>query len=267
MSILPVVVLYNIDFRETNAYLTLLSQQKDGRILLYENSPEPLNQSYASETVYYYHDAHNGGVSAAYNYGANLAGRLGDVEALLLLDEDTRFESDYLSKLQSAMIQNPDVNLFVPQVLYAGEEPFSPIHRGLRLKRGALLGEGRYSLQHYLPVNSGACIRLSAFLQAGGYHAAIRLDFADFDFFSRLAEVSESFYRVDSVARQSFSNEETQVDRLFRRYQFYLEGAREARKNKLISTMVTVEVMRHALALTCRTRSLRFITELIKRFK
>ena len=267
MNILPVVVLYNIDFRKTNAFLTLLSQQNDSRILLYENSPEPMNQSYASETVYYYHDAHNGGVSAAYNYGAELADRLGDVEALLLLDEDTRFESDYLSKLQSAMTQNPDVNLFVPQVLYAGEEPFSPIHRGLRLKRGALLGEGRYRLKQYLPVNSGACIRLSAFRQIGGYNPFIRLDFADFDFFSRLAEVSETFYRVDSVARQSFSNEETQADRLFRRYQFYLEGASVASKNKLISSMVTVEVLRHVLALTCRTRSLRFITELIKRFK
>ena len=126
MNILPVVVLYNIDFRETNAFLTLLSQQKGCRILLYENSPEPMNQSYASETVAYYHDAHNGGVSAAYNYGAELADRLGDVDALLLLDEDTRFEADYLSRLQSAMEQNPDVSLFVPQVLYAGDEPFSP---------------------------------------------------------------------------------------------------------------------------------------------
>ena len=267
MNILPVVVLYNIDFRETNAFLTLLSQQKGCRILLYENSPEPMNQSYASETVAYYHDAHNGGVSAAYNYGAELADRLGDVDALLLLDEDTRFEADYLSRLQSAMEQNPDVSLFVPQVLYAGDEPFSPIHRGLRWKRGALIGDGRFSLRHYLPVNSGACIRLSAFRQAGGYQTAIRLDFADFDFFSRLAEVSETFYRVDSVARQSFSNEETQVDRLFRRYQFYLEGASVARKNKLISSMVTVEVLRHVLALTCRTRSLCFLSEFIKRFK
>lgn len=267
MNILPVVVLYNIDFRETNAFQTLLGQQKLSRILLYENSPKPLNQSYASEMVCYHHDAHNGGVSAAYNYGAELAGRLGDVDALLLLDEDTQFESDYLSKLQSAVDQNPDISLFVPQVLYAGEEPFSPIHRALRWKRGAMLKEGRYSLRNYLPVNSGACIRLSAFRQVGGYQADIRLDFADFDFFSRLAEVSEMFYRVDSVARQSFSNEETQVNRLFHRYQFYLEGAGVARKNRLISTMVNVEVLRHVLALTCRTRSLCFLTELIKRFK
>jgi GT2 family glycosyltransferase len=266
MNILPVVVLYNIDYRATNAYRTLLSQSGVNRILLYENSPEPQNQCYESPTVCYHHDAANGGVSAAYNYGADLAEKLGDVDALLLLDEDTQFQPDYLSRLQSALEQHPDISLFVPQVLYAGEEPFSPIHRGLRRKRGALLGEGRYSLKRYLPVNSGACIRLLAFRQAGGYNAKIRLDFADFDFFSRLAEVSATFYRVDSIARQSFSNEETRVDRLFRRYQFYLEGARVARCNRLISTIVNVEVLRHVLALTLRTRKWCFLSEYIKRF-
>ena len=266
MNILPVVVLYNIDYRATNAYRTLLSQSEVKRILLYENSPEPQNQCYESPTVCYHHDAANGGVSAAYNYGADLAEKLGDVDALLLLDEDTQFQPDYLSRLQSALEQHPDISLFVPQVLYAGEEPFSPIHRGLRRKRGALLGEGRYSLKRYLPVNSGACIRLLAFRQAGGYNAKIRLDFADFDFFSRLAEVSATFYRVDSIARQSFSNEETRVDRLFRRYQFYLEGARVARCNRHISTIVNVEVLRHVLALTLRTRKWCFLSEYIKRF-
>lgn len=267
MNILPVVVLYNIDYRTTNAYRTLLCQSDVKRILLYENSPEPINQCYESSSVYYHHDAANGGVSAAYNYGADLAGKLGDVDALLLLDEDTQFQPDFLSRLQAAITQHPDLSLFVPQVLYAGEEPFSPIHRGLCMKRGALLGEGRYSLKHYLPVNSGACIRLSAFCQVGGYNAHIRLDFSDFDFFSRLAEVSEPFYRVDSIARQSFSNEETHVDRLFRRYLFYLEGAMVARRNRLISTMVTVEVLRHVLALTVRTRKWCFLTEYIKRFR
>ena len=143
MNILPVVVLYNIDYRATNAYRTLLSQSGVKRILLYENSPEPQNQCYESPTVCYHHDAANGGVSAAYNYGADLAEKLGDVDALLLLDEDTQFQPDYLSRLLTAMTQHPDISLFVPQVLYAGEEPFSPIHRGLRRKRGALLGEGR----------------------------------------------------------------------------------------------------------------------------
>ena len=116
MNILPIVVLYNIDYRATNAYRTLLSQSDVKHILLYENSPEPQNQCYESPVVCYYHDVANGGVSAAYDYGADLAAKLGDVDALLLLDEDTQFQPDYLSRLQAAMTQHPDISLFVPQV-------------------------------------------------------------------------------------------------------------------------------------------------------
>lgn len=267
MSILPIVVLYDIDFHETNVYRTLLKQYPEERILIYENSHEPQNMCYASKYVSYHHDLHNGGVSAAYNYGAVLARELGDIDALLLLDEDTRFGADYFSVLQTACDSNPSVNLFVPQLLYGAHQSFSPIHRGHRKRRGAFLDEGLYSLRDYLPVNSGACIRLSAFEQAGGYNPDIRLDFADFDFFSRLAIASDSFYRVGSTAFQSFSNEETQVDKLFRRYQFYIEGARGARSNRQIRSMVGMEVARHTLALTVRTHSFRFINYLIKQLR
>ena len=266
MSILPIVVLYNVDFRDTNVYRTLLSQSTEERILLYENSPEPQNQCYESEKVLYYHDPRNGGVSAAYNYGAAVARRLGDIDGILLLDEDTRFEADYLSILRTAYVSHQDISLFIPQVVYAANQPFSPIHRGVRRHRGAFLDEGIYSLKDYLPVNSGACIRLSAFEKAGGYNTDIRLDFADFDFFSRLAIANDSFFCVNSTARQSFSNEETRIDKLFGRFKFYIEGARTARRNNLIQTMVTIEVIRHTMALTVRTRSFKFINYLIRNF-
>lgn len=264
MSILPIIVLYNVDFHDTNVYRTLLSQSLGDRILLYENSPEPQNQCYESEKVLYYHDPRNGGVSAAYNYGAAVARRLGDIEAILLLDEDTRFEADYKSILQTAYKTHQDISLFIPQVVYGANQPFSPIHRGVRRHRGAFLEEGVYSLKDYLPVNSGACIRLSAYEKAGGYNSDIRLDFADFDFFSRLAVVNDRFFRVNSTACQSFSNDETQIDKLFGRFKFYIEGARAARRNKQIQTMVTIEVIRHTLALTARTHSFKFIHYLIR---
>ena len=267
MSILPIVVLYDVDFHETNVYRTLLKLYPEKRILIYENSHEPHNMCYRSKYVSYHHNPQNGGVSAAYNYGAVLARELGDVDAVLLLDEDTRFGADYFSVLQAACDTNPSVNLFVPQLLYGAHKPFSPIRRRLCKRRGAFLDEGLYSLKNYLPVNSGACVRLSAFEQAGGYNPNIRLDFADFDFFSRLATISDTFCRVGSIAFQSFSNEEKQVDKLFRRYQFYIEGACGARSNRQIRSMVGMEVARHTLALTVRTHSLRFINYLIQQLQ
>ena len=82
----------------------------------------------------------------------------------------------------------------------------------------------------------------------------------------RISALYDTFYRVGSIARQSFSNEETRADILFRRYQFYIEGARIARRNPLIRKMVNIEVMRHTLALTVRTRRFMFINYLIQNY-
>lgn len=81
-----------------------------------------------------------------------------------------------------------------------------------------------------------------------------------------MSALYDTFYRVGSIARQSFSNEETRADILFRRYQFYIEGARIARRNPLIRKMVNIEVMRHTLALTVRTRRFMFINYLIQNY-
>ena len=79
--------------------------------------------------------------------------------------------------------------------------------------------------------------------------------------------IADSFYCVSSTAYQSFSNEEKRVDKLYGRYQLYIEGARVARRNPLIRTMVLVEVLRHTLALTARTRRIKFIHYLIRNFR
>ena len=267
MSILPIVVLYNSDFHETAVYQTLLRYYPSLRILLYENSQEPLNKGYESPTALYYHDMANGGVSAAYNYGAMLARQQGNVGALLLLDEDTTFNSDYISKIEEKLDLYQDICLFVPQIFFLNNTPFSPNCRQFRLHRGVCLDEGIYSLKRYLPVNSGACVRLKAFEKSGGYNNKIRLDFADFDFFSRLAVVSERFYLVNSIAKQSFSNEEIQKDRLFQRFKLYLEGAKTAKSNEHIRNWVLFDMIRHTLALSVRTKSLDFVSYLFKNFR
>lgn len=266
MNILPVVVLYNCNLKETNAYRTLLQFYR-GKFVIFENSPKPLNESLGSKMVYYRHDSHNGGVSAAYNYAAMLAHRLENIDALLLLDEDTCFPSNYLWVLETKMTKYSDIEVFVPHVIYRTYKPFSPIYRSVfKWHRGAILQEGIYSLKDYLPVNSGTCVRLGAFEKTRGYNQDIRLDFADFDFFSRLALYNDCFYLLKSEVMQSFSNDISDVERLFNRFKFFIEGAHVARKNEEISWMVRWDVWRHTLALTIRTFRIRFLVETIRKF-
>lgn len=262
MSIFPIVVLYNIDLEGSIVYKELLVNCSS--YLVYDNSVSPINKKYANERIHYHHDSDNGGVSAAYNYGAKVAKELGGVEAILLLDQDTKFQPGLIETMERELSKYPDVDLFVPQVTYGNNMPFSPILRGL-FGKNHILPEGKYSLNQYLPVNAGACIRLNAFDKVGGYNPNIRLDFADFDFFSRLCEINPHFRVVNISAYQSFSNDEKNPERLFRRYCMFLEGAKFARKNPLISRRVVYDVIKHTIALTLRTKSLKFLKYLINK--
>lgn len=262
MSIFPIIVIYNTDLKDSRTYKSLLGKRPDMPLLVYDNSPEPLNAKYAGGRILYHNDRSNGGVSAAYNYGCRLAEDQGSFDGLLLLDDDTLFDEDYIDKLTEAMSRNIDVDVFAPTVLYGKNQPFSPVKFSFLKSRGVRLKSGRHSLSQYLPINSGTCVRIEAFKRAGGYNERIRLDFADFDFFSRIKRFNNTFCVVDSIAHQRFSNDETDVDKLIERFECYLDGAR----NTVFKWFCMGQALRHTAALTFRTRRFVFVKLFINKF-
>lgn len=246
-----------MDYYSSNVYKTLLYNYPTLLVLVYDNSPKP--QIIHGDNIIYYHDKRNGGVSAGYNYAADYAKKKNLAKSLLLLDQDTCFEADYIAKLNEAMINYPKVPLFVPSVFYKNGIVFSPYKKSFFSRNNPVLSEGLYSLYHYLPVNSGACVRLWAFEQIRGYNLSIKLDFADIDFFSRLCVVDDHYYMIKSITQQQFSNEETNIEKLSRRYIIYLEDGKAAKANKKIKNFVRFMMLKHTLALTIRTKNLFFI--------
>ena len=255
-NILPIIILYNQHLYESKTYLSFL-QSFDGKFVVYDNSPIPYSKKFDGRVIYY-HDKCNGGVSAGYNFGCKIASDLGYIDMLLLLDQDTQFDNMYLERLKQSIRNFPEVDIHAPLVLYGNNKPFSPVRKGWFLKAKKISSQNLL-LSDFILVNSGACIKLNKFIEVGGYNPNIRLDFADIDFFSRLASVSSCLRIVDSVAYQQFSNEETNRINLQNRYDFFLEGALSARKNPLIKTIVDICVLKHTIALTIRTCSLCFL--------
>lgn len=255
MKILPIIVIYNDLLKDCQIYKSFL-QYYPGVAFLYDNSKQPINGIYESESVIYVHDKSNGGVSKAYNSGAKWAKEHG-FDYVLLLDEDTTFPRDYMEILSKAINANKNCSVFAPQITYGDEERiFSPSKFGRCGKvTGVRLPYGIHSLHDYLPVNSGCGISVKAFYKAGGYNDNIKLDFADFDFFIRLRSIAPTFCLVEGNVHQSFSNEVSDADKLFRRFKMYIDGAVNFGQKSLIG----MQVLRHTLALTARTKSLRFI--------
>ena len=260
--ILPVVILYNMDLYDSNVYKSLLCQYPSMSIVVYDNSPDA--HEISDKNIIYFHDENNGGVSAGYNYAAKEARKSESFSFLLLLDQDTIFSSDYIKKLENAIVELPNIDVFVPIVFFNGNMVFSPYKRSLFVGNNVVLGEGKYSLKRYLPVNSGACIRLKAFNQIDGYNPSIMLDFADIDFFSRLCQVSDEFYLLNSNTYQNFSNNETDYAKLKKRFSLFLQSGNAARENTIINKWVRFTMLKHAIALSLRTMNLYFIYHFFK---
>lgn len=251
-TILPIVVIYNTDWKDCNAYKSLFSYY-DGDVLLYDNSPQDANKRYGNVHLHYHHDPLNRGLSVAYNYGAKWA-KANDFDFIALFDEDTILPKDYIGTLNRAISENKEISLFAPTLKYK-KGYFSPCRYSWYHIKGTYLAPGTYDLHRYIPVNSGACIRIDSFIKNGGYNENIPLDFSDFDFFLRLKDVCSSFQVMDSIGTQQFSNEERDKDVLLRRYRFYLKGAASFFNPQLI----WFHVLKHTMSLTIRTHSMIFI--------
>jgi rhamnosyltransferase len=267
-NILAVIVLYKTHYQNSVTFQSMAKAMEGLEakldIIVYDNSPEHLGCAESFEfgelKIHYKHDPTNSGVSAAYNYGARFAGNMPAKQWLLLLDQDTSFESAILKKYADAIEQFPEIKLFAPILKLSGGQIFSPckfvFKRGFRLEE---ISPGRCSLQHISPVNSGMLINLDAFFKAGGYNERVKLDFSDFQFIERFKKTNPVFYVIDSTGFQDFSNAETDTEKLNLRYAFFCDGAKHF--EKIIFTdhiqLFGVAFMR-AVTLALRTRRLIF---------
>ena len=265
--IYPILVIYKIRLEDSKSYQSLLQANGVKHFLVYDNSPAnyPQDTSKIPVEAQYIRNTHNGGVSVAYNTGANIAKELG-YQRVLLLAKDTYFPADCWNQyLKHATYPG----ITAPQIRTKADEPFSPVSiSGLRPKglKNPMANQ-EYRLTQYAVVNSGICIPTDLFLAIKGYNPKVRLDFADFDFQSRLKAQSNHFFLIDCTAIQDFSNDCKEVKQLQKRFALYLESARYVYRptwrNK-ISHHLTI--LSHTISLTLRTKSTSFVRSYLKHF-
>jgi GT2 family glycosyltransferase len=194
---LAVVVLYRTPFAvsKTLAGLTkafaeepTLAQQLD--VLVWDNSPAPLEERVLPFACTYQHAAVNQGVSGAYNAAAMMAAQRG-CAWLLLLDHDTSVTGAFLRGMlgHAAQIADEERAVAVVPFLYAGTFCMSPrlwrFARHVPLRRPA---HPYTETRSIFAANSGTLMRIRALEAVGGYSARFWLDYSDIDVFHRLHE-------------------------------------------------------------------------------
>ena len=264
-NILPVLVLYRCQLVNSVAYKTFIQVNLISEFVVYDNSPENFeqDQSRITSSIHYFHDTENGGLSKAYNYGARVAHQLG-YKWLLLLDQDTAFPVSAYQYYTDAL--DEDV-LLAPNVVLKNGKPFSPCQSTWKGIKAVTLPPGKHALKEYNVINSGCCIPLHLFMEAGGYKESVRLDFSDFQFQQRLRQVSSDFYILPFSLEQDFSNDETDVVILMKRFLLYLESALQCDdENFKAKYKRNLQVLKHSIALTVRTHSLKFLINYINKY-
>lgn len=254
MKLLPIIVIYEKDWSKCNIFKSLFSKLEI-EILIYDNSCIASNRTYENHLTHYFHDPSNPGVSKAYNKCAEWAQQHG-FSHIVLFDDDTILPSTYIDNLYGVLREKPEIRLIAPLLKYKeGRKIFSPTRNPLTKAANALGCPGINSLHDFLPVNSGSCINLESFFSVSGYNENIPLDFADYDFFIRLNKNVDSFYLLDCIGEQSFSNCETDSKKLLRRYKYYLKGA----FNFCNHSAIKLQVLKHTLSLFQRTHDIEFL--------
>lgn len=275
-EILIIVVVYNCKLEYSESLRSLsrsieLNAKGSVDCVVYDNSSQ--KQDYiptfpSIDILHYEHDQSNGGVSRAYNFGADVARKLGK-GWLLLVDQDTSFPEMAFGTIDSFVCERNGF-LYAPVLMSANSSVvFSPSR--LILKRGfpvKVPPEGLISLRKYSPINSGLVISLELFLKVGGYNEEIKLDFSDFEFIDRVKNETDILFVLPFVAFHDLSSAgKSSLSSACFRYSSYCTGALEYSKGKLRDILILGFVCFARQAILCfRYRTFVFIGIFLKKY-
>jgi GT2 family glycosyltransferase len=196
--VLMVVVLYRASF-EASKTLAGLTQAvaedpallRSFDLLVWDNSPAPVESATLPFPFRYHHAGRNEGVAGAYNGAARLAREQG-ARWLLLFDHDTSVTGDFLRGMRQHAEQTVDDERIaaVAPFLCAGEFVVSPrlwrFARHVPLPRPTTPYTERRAI---FAANSGTLMRVNALEAIGGYSPRFWLDYSDIYVFQRFHEL------------------------------------------------------------------------------
>lgn len=272
-NILPIIILYNKKLEESSSYVSLLDSLKKNKLFLkkmfvYDNSKQAqtINNNESILDIKYFHNSLNSGVSKGFNVGIDYANK-NNFEWVLLLDQDTNFDVDIMSKYLQNIEKYQDIKIFAPTLFYKKDKKtISPslylFDRGFA-HRNEL--KEIISLKKYTPINSGCLINTEVFDAVGKFNEKIKLDFSDHELFNRIRIKYDNLGVVKTTNFHSLSvNEKNTFDSTIKRFNVFCVGAKEASKSKEgLSCFLSIALMR-AVKLTIEFKSMEFIKTLVK---
>jgi len=264
MTFYAIIVIYNYKLDHSssfNACLTFLKRQ-DFRILLFDNSTEPIGDP-AIKGVTYIPMGGNKGIGGAYAAALDYVPKVSD-SCVLLLDQDSIISDEYFFTIVETMVNHSEIMIVAPLVYDTGGL-LSPGKMGL-IKAKRFGAHGIKMNKGITFINSGLCIRASVFSTVA-FDQGLFLDYIDHDFFRRYHQAFpiETIKVMDDKIIQSFSGTETSpISVKLARFKIYIKDyCRFNRKNATSMILCRIDLFLRAVKLSLQYNSFCFIQEFL----
>ncbi len=264
-KILIVTVIYNQKITGTNVYKTLLSEKE--AVYIYDNSPAPQPVDNLPDNWIYISDTSNPGLSTAYNKAAGYASANG-YDWLLISDQDTIYPPGALELYRTYIGKHQTSRMFIPKVRISDSTYLSPVKNRLYFARISPTepSSGEITLKKYAVINSGILVTTDSFISCGGYNEKVFLDFSDFQFIERFEDLYKTAYVTDIICQQDFSDKSDNSEKKMLRFEMFCLSLKEYECVKQNKFFIHMAVLRRAIALSVKIRSLKPIKFFICRY-
>tara|TARA_X000000368_G_scaffold418501_1_gene418452 strand:+ start:3174 stop:4007 length:834 start_codon:yes stop_codon:yes gene_type:complete len=222
---LILIVLYECKVKDSLSYTSLLKSSEylsDSKLILWDNSSsiQSIDTDDISffQDIKYIHTPENISLSKIYN---RVIQENKGYDYMILLDQDSSFSSDYLEKLNSAIIKNPSINLFLP-LIKSQQTIVSP--GNYKIFKGSYWRKEKYGIidsEDILAINSGMVINFNYLKNTyKGYDERLRFYGTDTFFMFEYSKDNNVLFVIDYVFKhasallESSENIEKQMIRL-----------------------------------------------------
>lgn len=219
-----IVVLYNVNYKESVSYMNLIQTDcyKAGNIeiICVDNSVSDFaNDELMSFKNHFYINMHgNQGLPKAYNAAIEYLMQKGkDAERLIvLLDDDTHIGDEYFEKMEKAWAMGYDIYL---PIVKDQEGILSPsIMKAYRCRRCSSLEQ--INETNICGINSGMAIRHSVFKNYR-YNEEMFLDYVDHYFIRDMKQFGKKIMIVPTVLQQNFSSTTDSYEQTIKRFEIF----------------------------------------------
>lgn len=257
-SLLVVLVVYEKSLLDVKFLSSVRNSGLRVEIFVYDNSQREQEKDVFDLNLKYVHNSNNPGVSTAYNIAFDYAKSSGK-SAVLLLDQDTNFDSEILNYYIDKLNEHGEGYIYAPIITNSARNKiYSPSHMkcfvGKALVSKSFEYKEVYDLSNKSVINSGLLVPICIHDKIGGYNNRIKLDFSDIYFIEKYKEINRNVILMNCSIEHSLSGDDgVNFSAEMKRFPFYCVGALQLSQSMSKSTYYTV--LRRTVRLVLKYRS------------